>query len=134
MLSKTTSYHLEIQTHRKNPYGLIRNSYREEGKVKHETLCRLTGLLMERLRKIQTALQGKVVSKNDFKIIRSLEYGASAALHSLAMDIRLPNIIYSQPGEPWVKDCKVMIIGRIVYAGSKLSLSHCGAYSALWSI
>jgi transposase len=27
-----------------------------------------------------------------------------------------------------------MIIGRIVHAGSKLSLSYCGAYSALWSI
>lgn len=134
MPSKTTSYHLEIQTHRKNPYGLIRNSYREEGKVKHETLCRLVGLPMERLRQIQAAFQDKVVSKDDFKIIRSLEYGASAALYSLAVDIRLPNIIYSQPGEPWVKDCMAMIIGRIVYAGSKLSLSHCGAYSALWRI
>jgi transposase len=134
MLSKTTSYHLEIQTHRKNPYGLIRNSYREEGKVKHETLCRLVGLTMEHLRKIQAALQDKVVSKKDFKIIRSREYGASAALHALSMDIGLPNILYSQTSKSWVKDCMAMIIGRIVYAGSKLSLSHCEAYSALWSV
>jgi transposase len=89
---------------------------------------------MEHLRKIQIALQGKVVSKDDFKIIRTREYGASAALHSLAIDIGLPNILYSLHGEPWVKDCMAMIIGRIVYAGSKLSLSYCGAYSALWSI
>jgi hypothetical protein len=120
MLTKTASYHLEIQTHRKNPYGLIRNSYREEGKVRHETLCRLTGLTMEHLRKIQIALQDKVMSKDNFKIIRTREYGASAALHSLAIDIELPNILYSLHGEPWVKDCMAMIIGRIVYAGSKL--------------
>jgi len=28
--------HLEIQTHRKNPRGLIRTSFREDGKNKHE--------------------------------------------------------------------------------------------------
>jgi hypothetical protein len=89
---------------------------------------------MEHLRKIQIALQDKVMSKDDFKIIRTREYGASAALHSLAIDIGLPNILYSLHGEPWVKDCMAMIIGRIVYAGSKLSLSHLGAYSALWSV
>jgi hypothetical protein len=27
-----------------------------------------------------------------------------------------------------------MIAGRLVYAGSKLSLSHCSSYSALWVI
>ena len=41
---KSNSYHLDIRTTRKNPYGLIRNSYREDGKVKKETICNITGL------------------------------------------------------------------------------------------
>ena len=41
MSGKSSSYHLEIQTHGKNPYGVIRTSYRDEGKVKHKNLCRL---------------------------------------------------------------------------------------------
>jgi hypothetical protein len=36
MKRKSDSLHLEIQTHQKNPYGLLRNSYWEEGKVRHE--------------------------------------------------------------------------------------------------
>jgi transposase len=42
--------------------------------------------------------------------------------------------IFSRSSEGWVQSCLAMIVGRIVYAGSKLSLSHCGSYSALWEI
>lgn len=133
-MAKSEKYHLEIQTHRKNPRGLLRNSYRVDGKVRHETLCTLTGLSLDHLRKIQAVIQDKVVSKDDFFITRSREYGASACIHALAVDTGLAKAIYSRPGERWVKDCLAMIVGRVVYAGSKLSLSHCGLYSALWDV
>ena len=64
----------------------------------------------------------------------SLEYGASAALLRLAKDIGLDIALYSRPHEPWVRDCLAMIVGRLVYQGSKLSLSQSTAYSALWSL
>ncbi len=67
---------MEIQTHRSNPYGLIRTSYREDGVIKLETLSRITGVGLNTLKLIQAAFQGNVVLKSDFKILGSREYGA----------------------------------------------------------
>ena len=134
MKRKSASYHLDIQTHRKNPYGLLRNSYRENGKVKKETICRFSGLSIDQLRAIQAAIQGKMIMKEDFKITQSREYGASFACVALMKELGLHMDIFSRPAMEWVRSCLAMIAGRLVYAGSKLSLSHCGAYSALWEV
>ena len=64
----------------------------------------------------------------------SLEYGASAALLRLAKDIGLDKALYSRPHEPWVRDCLAMIVGRLIYQGSKLALSQVTDFSALWSL
>jgi len=134
-LSKySKAFHLEIQTHRKNPYGLLRNSYRVDGKTRHDTICRFTGLSLEQLYAMQAAIQGKTVAKEDFKITESREYGASFACVELIKAVGLHKAIFSRPAEEWVRACLAMIIGRLVYAGSKLSLSNCGSYSALWDI
>jgi len=134
MTTKSEKYHLDIQTHRKNPYGLLRNSYRVNGKIRHDTICRITNLSLEQLRAIQAAIQGKLVRKEDIKITSSREYGASFTAAALMKALGLPKVIYSRPAEEWVRACLAMIVGRLVYAGSKLSLSHCGAFSALWDI
>ena len=134
MATKQKKYHLEIQTHRKNPYGLLRSSYREGGKTLHDTVCRITNLSLEQLRAMQAALQGKTVMKEDFKIINSREYGASYVCHALVKELGLHNVIFSRPSEQWVKCGIAMIVGRLVYAGSKLKLSHCTSYSALWEL
>ena len=134
LLRKSSSYHIEIQTHRRNPYGLLRNSYRENGKVRHETICRFNGLSLEQLRAMQAALQNKTVMKEEFKITQSREYGASFACVALMKALSLHKAIFSRPTEEWVRACLAMIAGRLVYAGSKLSLSQCGTYSALWEI
>lgn len=69
-----------------------------------------------------------------FRVISSKEFGASAALLQLAKDINLPGAIYSRPHEQWVQDILAMIVGRIVWQGSKLSLAHTWSYSALWEL
>ena len=69
---KSSRLHLEIQTHRANPYGLIRSSYRENGVIKHETLSRITGVPLATLKLIQAAFQGNVVLKSDFKKLKIL--------------------------------------------------------------
>ena len=127
-------YHLEIQTHRKNPYGLLRSSYRVAGKTRHDTLCRITNMSLEQLRAMQAALQGKLVAKEDFKITQSREYGACYASVAIIKKLGLHADIYSKTNEEWVRSCVAMIAGRVVYAGSKLSLSHCGTHSALWEV
>ena len=131
---KPNAYHLDIQKHRKNPYGLLRTSYREDGKVKKKTICRFSGLSLEQLYAMRAAIQGKTISKEDFKITSSREYGASYACFALAKELGLDKAIYSRPNEEWVRSVLAMIIGRLVFGGSKLALSHCGSYSALWDV
>jgi len=134
MATKSQKYHLDIQTHRKNPYGLLRTSYRQGTKTLHETMCRITGFSLEQLRAIQAAIQGKTVMKENFIITDNREYGASFVGVSLIKQLGLHTDIFSRSAEKWVKSVIAMIVGRLVYAGSKLSLSHCGSYSALWEI
>ena len=134
MKAISKSYHIEIQTHRKNPYGLIRTSYREDGKVKHKTIATLSGLTLQQLRTMQAALQNKAVSKADFKVTASREYGASYAGFVIAKELGLHKIIHSNYSQDWVKASLAMIIGRLVFQGSKLALSNCTSYSSLWEV
>jgi transposase len=131
--------HLEIQRHRKSHYGVLRSSYRdpESGKVKHRQYGRITGQSLERLRLIQASFRGEVCpigDKKSLKITDSKEYGASAALLALAKDIGLDTMLYSKPHVSWVKDVLAMVVGRIVFQGSKRSLSKVTSESALWEL
>ena len=133
-MNKNKRVHLEIQTHRKNPRGLIRTSVRRDGKNTHDTITTLTGLSLEQLKLIQAALQGNVILKKDFVVKNSKEYGASYALLELAKDLELDKMIYSRTSEKWVRDCLAMIIGKVIYAGSKLSLTRIVKDSSLWEV
>ena len=128
--------HLEIQTHRASPVGVLRSSYRQEGLIKHENHGRITGLSLDQLKLIQAAFRGEVIPKDSlhaFQTLASKEYGASYALLHLAKELELDRAIYSR-SEPWVKDCLAMIVGRAVYAGSKLALSNQAKNTALWEL
>jgi transposase len=128
--------HLEIQTHRANPVGLLRSSFREGDKIKHTNHGRITGLPLDQLKLIQAAFRGDVVPKGSpqaFQTLNSREYGASYALLRLARELELDRALYSR-NEPWVQDCLAMIVGRVVYAGSKLALSNQWKNTALWEL
>jgi transposase len=128
--------HLEIQTHRANPVGVLRSSYRQNGHIKHENHGRLTGLSLDQLKLIQAAFRQEVIpqdSPHAFKTLGSKEYGASYALLQLAKQLELGQTLYSRQ-EPWVKDCLAMIVGRVLYAGSKLALSNQAKNTALWQL
>ena len=55
------------------------------------------------------------------------------ALLELAKELGLDRALYSRK-EAWVQDCLAMIVGRIVYAGSKLALSNQWKNTALWEL
>ena len=52
--------HLEIQTSRKNPVGLLRTTFREYGKVKHTQHGRITGCTLDQLKLLQLAFREQV--------------------------------------------------------------------------
>ena len=135
-MTAPANLHLEIQSHRKNHYGLIRSSFRLNGQVQHTSHGRIAGLPLQKLKLLQAAFRGDVValdSPDAFQILSSREYGASHALLQLARELELPHMLYSR-NEAWVGPALAMIIGRIVYAGSKLALSHQGQNTALWEL
>ena len=128
--------HLEIQTSRKSPVGILRTSFREDGKMKHTQHGRITGCSLEQLKLLQLAFRERVVPVDDpqaFKIRNSREYGASAAIVAIAKQLGLQRVLYSRP-EPWVSSALAMIVGRLVYAGSKLALCHHHPNTCLWEL
>jgi transposase len=91
---------------------------------------------LDQLKLLQIAFQGGVVPKDApeaFQCINSREYGASFAVLEVARQLGLDRMLYSR-NEPWVQDCLAMIVGRVVYAGSKLALSNQWKNSALWDL
>ena len=128
--------HLETQTSRKSPVGLLRTIYREKSKVKHTQHGRITGCSLDQLKLLQLAFREQVVPENSpqaLKILEPKELGASAALLQLAKMLGLHKALYSRP-EAWVNDCLAMIVGRVIFAGSKLSLCHQHRNSYLWEL
>ena len=119
------------------PVGLIRSSFREQGKVKHATHGRITGLTLEQLKLLQAAFRGDVVPKGsaeDFQIRASKEYGASYALLELAKQLGLDRALLLRAKKPGSRIAWRLIVGRIIYAGSKLALSNQWKNTALWEL
>ena len=116
--------------------GVLRSSFRQGDKIQHANHGRITGLALDQLKLIQAAFRGEVVPKDSpqaFQTLNSREYGASHALLQLAKELELDRALYSR-NEPWVQDCLAMIVGRVVYAGSKLALSNLWKNTALWEL
>lgn len=128
--------HLEIQSRGDRHYGIFRSSYRLGSKVRHRTHGRVAGISLSQLRLMQAALRDDLTPKTSaeaIQILHSREYGASAALFQLAKEIGLDRLLYSR-AEPWARSALAMIIGRLIYSGSKLSLSQMAPRSALWEV
>ncbi len=127
--------HLEIQyANTDKPVGVIRSSYREDGKIKHKQFGRITGQTLEQLKMLQLTFRNEVIAKSNPKavqIVGSKEYGASHTILSMIKEIGLDKAMYSQP-QPWVSNISAMIIGRIIFAGSKLALCNQYNNSSLW--
>lgn len=111
---------------------LIRESYKEKGKVRHRTIANISRLTGSQIAQIKAALSGKgaFLSNAELEITSSREYGASAALLETGRRPGLDKLIYSRH-EQWRDDLMSMIVGRIVFQGSKLHLSNIFMDSAL---
>jgi len=130
-----------VETNRLQRHGktyrtvTVRESYREHGKVMHRTLANISDLPEHAILAVQQALRlGHVPAPAVAPSVgASREYGASAALLSVLRQIGLDQLIYSRK-EPWREDILALIVGRIVYQGSKLALTGVYQDSALWEL
>ena len=114
---------------------LIRETYRENGKIKHRTISNVSKLSEEHLRMLRDMLRGDkgAFSIDALETGRSREYGASFAFMQLARKLGLDRMIFSRK-EEWREDALAMIVGRLVFQGSKLSLTNMYRDTALWGL
>lgn len=112
---------------------LLRESYRENGKVKKKTLLNLKAVPIEQVLLLKASLQKEKIQTLEFDVSNSREYGASFALKELAKNIGLDKIISSTKSQ-WRENVLAMITGRITYQGSKLSLVNNYMDTALWEL
>ena len=100
---------------------LLRRTYREGGKVKHETLGSLSHLPPDVITLIRRALQGEtfVSLQAGLACFRSLAHGHVAAVLGTVRRLGLERLIGSRPSAP--RDRVVaMIVARVLRADSKL--------------
>ena len=101
---------------------LLRRSYREDGKVKKETLANLSHLPPEAIDAIRRVLAGETLvrTQDAFEIERSLPAGHVNAAMTMARRLDLARLLDRSASRE--RDlCLAMILGRVICPGSKLS-------------
>jgi Transposase DDE domain len=100
---------------------LLRRSYRQDGKVKKETLANLSHLPPDAIDAIRRVLAGETLvnAKDAFEIERSLPAGHVNAALAIARRLELPKLLDRSACRE--RDlCLAMILGRVICPGSKL--------------
>ena len=96
-------------------------TYREGGKVKHETLANLSRLPAEAVTALEATLKGQtlVAAGSEFRIVRSLPHGHVAAVAAMARQLGLPTLL--GPACRARDIALALIVSRVVRPKSKLS-------------
>ena len=100
---------------------LVRRTYRDGGKVRHETLANLSALPAEAAAAVEATLKGQrlVPAGQAVTITRSVPHGHVAAAHAMAARLGLPALL--GPAGPARDLALALIISRVVRPASKLS-------------
>lgn len=99
---------------------LVRRSYRDGNKVRHETLANLSKLPAEAITAIEAALKGQtlVAAGSEFTLTRALPHGDAAAVAAMAHKLGMPALL-GPAGRS--RDLALgLIISRVVRPASKL--------------
>ncbi|MBA2434772.1 MAG: IS1634 family transposase [Chthoniobacterales bacterium] len=104
---------------------LLRRTYREGDKVKHETLGNLSHLPPQAIDAVRRCLNGEklVEAQSQFECVRSLPHGHVAATLQVLRSLGLEKVIASRPSRERDLVC-AMIVARIIAPGSKLATSR----------
>jgi transposase len=114
------------------PAILLRESYRQDGKVKTRTLANITHLAAQQIAALRSALNGSLAAPatplpDSFLISRSLPHGHVAAVLGCLRKLELDSILDPVPSRQ--RDLVIaMIVARIIEPASKLATArglHC---------
>jgi hypothetical protein len=105
------------------PAVLLRESYRDGGKVKTRTLANLTDWPEGKVEALRRVLKGDtaIVSKDAFRIERSLPHGHVAAVLGMAKKLKLDKLL---PPSRLGKLGLAMIVARVIEPAAKLATAR----------
>ena len=108
------------------PAILLRESYREGGKVKNRTLANLSRWPEEKVDALAAVLKGRAPAsglEGSFDIIRSLPHGHVAAVLGVLSDLGLQELIDAVPSRS--RDLVVaMVVAQVIEPSSKFALAR----------
>jgi hypothetical protein len=118
-------YVAKVPNRNSPPAYLLRESYREDGRVKNRTLANLSGLPIEQIEAIRGVLKGETLVPADkaFEIQRSTPHGHAAAVMGIARKLGLDQMLDRRPSRE--RDLVMaMIAARVLHPGSKLATAR----------
>ena len=117
-------YVVTIPNQSARPAILLRESYREDGKVKNRTLANLSDWTPERIAALQAALRGERLARlEDTQILRTLPHGHIAAVLGTARGIGLDQLLADAP-ERQRNLALALIVQRLIDPAAKLATSR----------
>src|SRR5882724_2451573 len=109
------------------PAVLLRESYREGGKVKSRTLANLSRWPEHKITRLERALKGLPPADWDlsaaFDITRSLPHGHVAAVTGTAAKLGIAELIDPTPSRNR-NLVLAMLVGQVIEPGSKLAIAR----------
>jgi Transposase DDE domain len=123
-VARIKSSHTDKQGRRREYESrLLRRTYRDGGKVRHETLANLSKLPDHVVDAVEAALKGEALAAARdapaVTIARALPHGHVAAVHAMARKLGLPALL--GPAGRQRDLALALIISRVAHPGSKLS-------------
>lgn len=109
------------------PSYLLRETYREDGKVKNRTLANLSKLPVERIETLRAALRGDPlapIGDNGFEIRRSLPHGHVLAALSVARRIGLEDLLPRRAPQRRRDLALALIVARLLDPAAKLATAR----------
>jgi len=109
------------------PSFLLRETYREDGKVKNRTLANLSKLPIERIETLRAALRGDPlvpIGSNGFEIRRSLPHGHVLAALTIAQRIGLNELFPRRASQRRRDVALALIVARLLDPAAKLATAR----------
>ena len=129
--------YVDIVPNRNSPPAvLIRENYREDGKVKHRTLANISHLHAERIMAVKRALRGDfdaVVGENieTLMIEQGPQYGALYLLHELSKEIGLAKVLGNGRRG---KLALLLVMAQVIFKGSRLGVVKWAQNQAVFEV
>lgn len=108
---------------------LVRESYREDGKVKKRTIANISFLSEPQIESFRALLKGASVSAKNvrfddaFDLVATTPHGHVAAVLGTMEKLGIPGLL-ARSDSPERRNALALIAGRILSPGSKLALSR----------